>query len=513
MNPELQRNLWLSAAPRKLALAGAVLGGLFVAVWLIDRGRHAYAITLAGATVFFAAALLWAPGAARRSVTREARADTWDAQRLCALSPAAMTWGKLAGATAASWAFAGGGLAIAALQLSSTSSLSHAGAWVLAALCLAVTVQSSGLASGLIDVRRARATGRSPSLRSPGLAVLVLGVLGLALLVWARSRFDTVMAQLPLVGAAAGAPAEVAWYGVRVSPIHFAAASLFVSALWALIWAWRLMRLELQWSSTGPGPGLAFLACAWRICVRLRASGLAGDDPDGRTAGGWWPARLRPCWPMSRPSCGAGGQGARTPVHRRTKPWRGRRPGRMLSHLPLTVAADRGIGLRLPARHGGRDPHALTARVKAQRSATVTLAALRRASSGATSASMGVAAASPDADDAATAGRCCCSCWPCTSWAARSAGLVARGTGGWWPCSGRQRREHPRLQPARRRGSKRPLAWGLAAIAVSRPVPPPRTPPPETSSPPPLDLEHRGSRRQILVTPPLRSGGEAGAAS
>ena len=57
LNPELRRNLWLDATPRKLAFAGAVLLGVFVAVWLLDRGRHAYAVTLAGAAVFAVSAL------------------------------------------------------------------------------------------------------------------------------------------------------------------------------------------------------------------------------------------------------------------------------------------------------------------------------------------------------------------------------------------------------------------------------------------------------------------------
>ena len=221
MNPELQRNLWLDATPRKLAFAAAILAGLFAAVWLLDRGRHAYAVTLAGSVVFFGAALVWAPRAARATVIDEVRAGSWDFQRLSALTPWEMTWGKLAGATARPWVAAGGGLLLAALQLASTSSLRHAAFWVMVALGLAVTLQASGLATGLIDLRRARANGRLLSVRAPGLLLLTLALLSLAVLVWARARVGQALGRLEL-HAGTGAPAvPISWFGHGFAPLTF----------------------------------------------------------------------------------------------------------------------------------------------------------------------------------------------------------------------------------------------------------------------------------------------------
>ncbi|MGC1301602.1 MAG: hypothetical protein WA840_04435, partial [Caulobacteraceae bacterium] len=125
MNPELQRHLWLDATPRRLTWAGVAVLIAFALVWLVDRGRHAYAATLVGALLFFFAGLIWAPRAARRAVIAEVVAHTWDFQRLSALAPWNMTWGKLAGATLRPWTVAGGGLLIAGLQLASTSTLRH----------------------------------------------------------------------------------------------------------------------------------------------------------------------------------------------------------------------------------------------------------------------------------------------------------------------------------------------------------------------------------------------------
>ncbi len=333
MNPELQRNLWLEATPRRLALVAAGVAGVFVAVWLLDRGRHAYAVTLAGSLVFFATALAWAPRAARAAVTEEVRGGSWDFQRLCALSPWEMTWGKLAGATARSWVGAGLGLGLAALQLTSTSSLRHAGFWVLVALGLAVTLQASGLATGLIDVRRARASGRPLSGRAPGLLLLMLGLVSLAALVWVRARVGQALVQAGLSRmaqhAGPGAPAApVWWFGHAFGPLGFAALSLVLLAAWALVWAWRLMRLELQ-----------FVNAPWLWAGFLALAGLyvLGFDPgDAATSPG--AARLSAAahlWAALAYVAAFAEPADRVRARQFGAALQGRQPRRMLSHLPL----------------------------------------------------------------------------------------------------------------------------------------------------------------------------------
>ncbi|WP_158915452.1 hypothetical protein [Caulobacter sp. S45] len=274
MNPELQRNLWLDATPRRLTWAGVVVLIAFALVWLVDRGRHAYAAILVGALLFFAAGLMWAPRAARRSVTNEVVARTWDFQRLSALAPWEMTWGKLAGSTLRPWVVAGGGVLIAALQLASTTTVRHAGFWVLVALALGVTVQAAGLATGLLDIRRGRASGRPLSGRAPGLAILALALLTFAALAWARIRIGggvhTMFGQIAPMGG------PVSWFGHDFPPVLFAGCSLVLCAGWALVWAWRLMRLELQLVNT---------PWAWALFVIGAATYAAGFDPSANLTG------------------------------------------------------------------------------------------------------------------------------------------------------------------------------------------------------------------------------------
>ena len=103
MNPELQRNLWLEASPRRTAWAGVAVLGVYAAVYLSsDGGGPALLRALggAGAFIFFAAALVWGVRLAGQSVASEIGERTWDFQRLSALDPWAMTWGKLFGGTA-----------------------------------------------------------------------------------------------------------------------------------------------------------------------------------------------------------------------------------------------------------------------------------------------------------------------------------------------------------------------------------------------------------------------------
>jgi hypothetical protein len=162
MNPELQRNLWLDAPGRRLIGTAAVPALVFLLVWLVDRGHHPHAVVVAGALLFIGAALVWAPLQTRAAVTDEVYARTWDFQRTSALAPWSLTWGKLAGAAARAWLMAGLSLLIAFLQLASLTSLRHALFWVLVALGLGVVMQASGLAVGLIEIRKSRAAGRPP---------------------------------------------------------------------------------------------------------------------------------------------------------------------------------------------------------------------------------------------------------------------------------------------------------------------------------------------------------------
>ncbi len=281
MNPELQRNLWLEASRRQLVFAGAITAMIFVAVWLLDRGRSAYDFVGVGAVMFVACALVWAPRQARASVVDEVYGRTWDLQRLSALTPWTMTWGKLVGATSRTWVFSGAALVIAFLQYASLTSTPHALFWVLIGFGLAALLQASGMAVGLIEIRKARVLGRLPGLRSPGLIglgfVLVIG----ASAIWSHHHAAWTANLGKGTLAAAGRP--LVWWGRPHDPSAFAAISLIVFGGWATAWAWRLMRLELQ---------LQNAPWAWPLFVVMAGLYVAGFDPAPDAAGGLTSGRL-----------------------------------------------------------------------------------------------------------------------------------------------------------------------------------------------------------------------------
>jgi len=252
MNPEFQRNLWLEAGPRRLSWAGVVLASIFGASLLIDHRAPLSSLGVAGCIVFVIAGLLWGPRIAGRAVGDEVGQRTWDFQRLSALEPWDMTWGKLFGATSLTWIAALSGLALAALWLLDTAGPTAALQAVVAALGAAVLLQAGSMALALVGVRRARAEGRSAAFR-----VTFAGIVGLFIVASAIGR--TTRYSQPGRGPLAwvlGPGGAQDWWGLAIPPAWFAALSLAVFAGWALLGAWRLMRLELQmlnWPWAWPG--------------------------------------------------------------------------------------------------------------------------------------------------------------------------------------------------------------------------------------------------------------------
>ncbi len=101
MNPELLRNLWLEATPFRLVQ----ILGLLVVVFAVASAAPRNLLTPEGAAMvlYWFFVVLWGTRNAALSVVSEIRERTWDGQKLTAISPAAMMWGKLLGSTSANW--------------------------------------------------------------------------------------------------------------------------------------------------------------------------------------------------------------------------------------------------------------------------------------------------------------------------------------------------------------------------------------------------------------------------
>ena len=103
MNPEFQRQLWLQFSPQRLVLMPLVLGLCFLATAVSSQQGLAQSLALCGAVLFGVLVFGLGAYAASDSVLDEMQDHTWDQQRMSALTPWTVAWGKLFGATAYAW--------------------------------------------------------------------------------------------------------------------------------------------------------------------------------------------------------------------------------------------------------------------------------------------------------------------------------------------------------------------------------------------------------------------------
>nr|TFG54465.1 MAG: hypothetical protein E4H34_02565 [Hyphomicrobiales bacterium] len=274
MNPEFQRNLWLEVSHRRTVFMVVTLGLLFMAA---NSTFGTFALRSSAEYAFYAIVVILGARNAAQSVVGEIRDRTWDAQRLSSLSPFAMTWGKLLGATSHAWiggiicmavlvwtAFAQGGVGAALGELSYF-------------LMIGLMAQSVALFTSLLAARRRQTHSR--------LDVFMYQIMGLiaAWSVW--SAWKAVSAG----GIFAGSLGfdELRWWGLSIDAPLFYLVSLLVFLLWAFIGCLRVMRIELSMQNT---------PIVWILFVAFMAVYFAGSEilPIPNIIGLEIPSAIRP---------------------------------------------------------------------------------------------------------------------------------------------------------------------------------------------------------------------------
>jgi hypothetical protein len=247
VNPELLRNLWLEASPFRLVQTAGLLLLVFAVTLAVPQGF----ISTAGAALalYWFFAVLWGTRSAALSVVGEIRERTWDGQKLSALGPGEMMWGKLLGATSANWFGALPCLFFILAPVWLGASARAALVYGVILVSLALFAQVVSLLSSLVLIRRN--TGN-----------------------W---RLDTFLCQVAGIGAAfsyyslwsSAAAFErsgdqlLVWWGHPFNVMSFHLVSLLLFLVWALVGCWRAMRAELRMAN-GPFVWLAYLAY---LCV------------------------------------------------------------------------------------------------------------------------------------------------------------------------------------------------------------------------------------------------------
>ena len=226
MNPELRRNLWLELTTHRLVAMPLVLFLVFVLFASRNVSDWQGAVFSTAVGMFIVLVHLWGTYKASEAVTDEVRDRTWDWQRLSALDPWRMTWGKLAGATALSWY--GAFLCVVAMAIAMLGGFDRRELPVLICGLVAsgVAVHGAALAASLQATRKSSKLGHRMGI------VFLFPAAALGLM--ALSSSGQVRSE------------AIEWYGHRFESIRFYCGLAVIFALWAVLAAYREMARELK---------------------------------------------------------------------------------------------------------------------------------------------------------------------------------------------------------------------------------------------------------------------------
>jgi hypothetical protein len=261
-NTEFIRNLWLEARLPRMVGISTLLGALFLLIWL----RTGLSATLSNValTAYVAIIFIWGNRLAANSVIQEVNNGTWDSQRMSAISPWAMTVGKLYGGTIFVWFSGLICLGVYAWSESRSGFSAKLIQTTIIYLCCGLLSHIISLIVSLVAIRKRRAYGQ--------LRVWLYQFIGLA-------------AAIPILSFATNAidkgdrfftrVSEISWYGMPFQQFEFVAAAIVIYVIWGNIAVYRMMRIELL-SRNGPW--------LWLVFTIFTAAFIVGIDMPDRWA-------------------------------------------------------------------------------------------------------------------------------------------------------------------------------------------------------------------------------------
>jgi hypothetical protein len=224
MNPELRRNLWMEFSLHRLIGMPVVLGLVFALFGTMTGTDWRGSVFAAALWAFVLLAHFWGSRQASGAVADEVRDRTWDWQRLSALSPWQITWGKLFGATSFTWY--GAAVSLVAIVITAPSDRLDVGWVALALVASAIALHAAAITGSLQASRKDSRLGQ----RIGGIVMIPIAF---ALL----GAFTT-----PWWQHANG----ITWYANQWPGLRFGALSALAFAAWAVLGAFREMSRELK---------------------------------------------------------------------------------------------------------------------------------------------------------------------------------------------------------------------------------------------------------------------------
>ncbi len=270
LNPEFRRYIWLEISPQRLIAMPAILGAIFLLLWV--SGGDEIALRHWSLGIYLLLVLLWGPRLAASSVVSEIRARTWDWQRMSAIGPWQMTWGKLFGSTIFVWFGGSICLVVFAFDLLLSGRGGELSRMIFLALACAVLAHAVSLATSMLWERRRGVEKRSVVAQPQFLGILVGGY--------------TFFEASGYFGAGSDELASLAWHGMTFNLDRFVLVSVAIFLAWAVLAVYRLMQAELQVRQR------PWAWAAFAIFLMVYLSGLPALSPAHMGNAGLLTARL-----------------------------------------------------------------------------------------------------------------------------------------------------------------------------------------------------------------------------
>jgi len=242
LNPEFQRQLYLEYSEARLIGVPLVLWVVFSIGYFIDDHQLSDATARIALITYLLITLLWGARQTMDSILDEYREHTWDTQRMSALHPWELVWGKLFGSTAMVWY--AGSICLLVYSLADEQAVTQP---MLLIYCIAIALlaQSTSLLLALIMAQRNQYKSSS---------ILMLALIGylFAYKFTDISLFST------------GRPIHLPnytnqnWYGLSINAESFQQLSLVFTLFWSYVGNYRLMAQALG-IRTRPWVWLVFL--------------------------------------------------------------------------------------------------------------------------------------------------------------------------------------------------------------------------------------------------------------
>jgi len=232
-NPELQRNLWLEFSRHRIVILPFVLLTILFTAYISDGYIIGKSVALTALWLYFLLAILWGSRLAGEAVTQEINDKTWSNQRMSSLQPWTMAWGKFCGCTLISWY--GAIICLIVLMFAYPNEGWNRGPTLmyLIAICVltALLVQLVSFIASLVAIRKSMLQNLSLHSRSLSILYVIFGLIFTGYM--SAFTFNIGQQQVP-------------WFGFIFGGHEFLLSSLVIFFIWAVVAAYRLMRLELQ---------------------------------------------------------------------------------------------------------------------------------------------------------------------------------------------------------------------------------------------------------------------------